>query len=491
MKKTTRSILRSTLVVMLMSIIPGCNPPPIYSPTDNPSTTRIAETPPPSVPLEPLSTLQPMSTSTVPNTRTISPPLETAQGPKLDGTASAHIIVPGEPGIAEGVILDVKSNVWANLKQVESGDDYLINLYERPFTQKSMTYTGEIDIKRAEITSDTNFFYINIEVSNPDPLTSTLNASYAVELDVDLDGRGEFIVWTYFPTSSNWTTNSVSVFSDTNNDVGHSNPLKSDAPWKDGNGFNNEIFSAKFFSDPDLAWTRVSPTNPQLVQIAFKRSMAVLNAFLWSVWADKELHNSYQMDYNDYYTLEEAGSPYINHINYPLQMLHSLDNTCRAAYGFKPTYKEGGICPPEKTIKSAPTNKPAPVQEPTQSNAIKTITPGTIPSDTATSQPTKPLPPPAMLPGTITGCIYLDTNRNGIWDGSDTKWPYKGVNVIISATPVAVGSDSCFSLSINAGEYVVSLNHPGYDSSTPDSYSISVNSGETRSVFFGLVRPPP
>jgi hypothetical protein len=489
MKEYLVLVGRVLLVSLLITILTGCNLLSLNTPEVNPPATQITDAMAPSLAITPISTLQPLFTFTPPNTRTPIPFVETTSSPEPGGTASPHQIIPNEPGNAEGVIQDVRSEIWANLNQVESGDDYNTNLYERPFTQKAMVYTGEVDIKRAEITSDANFFYVSIEVNNLDQTTNTLNGAYAVELDVDKDGRGEFIIWTFFPTSKNWTTNSVSVFIDTNNDVGHLLPLKSEAPWKDGNGYDNEIFSPKYYTDPDMAWSRISPSNPRIVQIAFKRSIAVFKAFLWGVWADKELHNSFQMDYNDHYTLEEAGSPYDNNEYFPIRLLHSLDNTCRAPYGFKPTFKEPGICPPDKMASSTPPIKPTSDLLSTQIVPVKPTTPVALATFVIPIKPTDTQPAPPLSPGIISGCVYGDYDANGVRDGSDSNWTYGGVSIDISGSAVSIGSDGCFSYTIDVGDYIVTLRHAGYNSSTPDSYSLGIGPGEVRTLFFGLVPP--
>jgi len=56
------------------------------------------------------------------------------------------------------------------------------------------------------------------------------------------------------------------------------------------------------------------------------------------------------LDYVDRFTVEEAGSPERSEKEYPLKALHSVDNACREAYGFKPNGEEPGLCPrPEPT----------------------------------------------------------------------------------------------------------------------------------------------
>ena len=79
---------------------------------------------------------------------------------------------------------------------------------------------------------------------------------------------------------------------------------------------------------------------------------------MWGVWADSGLKDPSQFNYNDRFTAAQAGSPVAGNQNYPINAIYAVDNTCRAAYGFKPTGYEPMLC---TTIAvAAPTNKSKP-----------------------------------------------------------------------------------------------------------------------------------
>ena len=69
------------------------------------------------------------------------------------------------------------------------------------------------------------------------------------------------------------------------------------------------------------------------------------------VWAADSLLEPGMIDLHDHYTLDEAGSPYQAHAEYPLAALNLVDNTCRETYGFDATTPIAGLCysPPEPT----------------------------------------------------------------------------------------------------------------------------------------------
>jgi hypothetical protein len=82
------------------------------------------------------------------------------------------------------------------------------------------------------------------------------------------------------------------------------------------------------------------------VQLAFKYS-AIGNTpkFLWNGVADGGVRRPDWFDYNDHFTLAEAGSPFPTQSDfYPLNALWGVDNTCRDAYGYAPQEAGQGSC---------------------------------------------------------------------------------------------------------------------------------------------------
>jgi hypothetical protein len=265
------------------------------------------------------------------------------QARSADATAQPTLdsrVLPTDPQYIEGEVEDTNSSKFASEKRVVSGDSYLSNFFERPFTRESMEYLPNIDIQYGYISSDDNFFIYTIVLAGVDTETNTLVGSYGVEMDIDADGRGDYSVWVKDPVSTTWTAENVRIFKDTNGDVGGKDKYISDAP-SQGNGYDLEIPN----TNAEVSFARVVPDNPAIVQIAVHR-VIVENPmeFLWGVWADNGLQNPGQFDYDDHYTYKEAGSPISGNKYYPLDAVHSCDNTCRQPYGFYPDYRIPNMC---------------------------------------------------------------------------------------------------------------------------------------------------
>ncbi len=97
---------------------------------------------------------------------------------------------------------------------------------------------------------------------------------------------------------------------------------------------------------------RIDPTNPAIVEFAFKNSLAG-PSFMWGVWADAGLKNPGMFNYNDRFTYAQAGSPIAGNPYYPIKAIYAADNTCRAAYGFTPIGDEPLLCPPNSQTSAA------------------------------------------------------------------------------------------------------------------------------------------
>jgi hypothetical protein len=246
-----------------------------------------------------------------------------------------------------------------------NSDSFQVNLYERPFTAEAMDYQAHLDIVRAEIDSDPIWIYVAIFVEGIPPEGS--EAAYGVEIDVDIDGRGDYFIAGQTPPSSDWTTNGARAYFDANGDVGGLSVLRGDAPSPGLDGYEDLLFDQGTGDDPDAAWVRRHPSNPNVIELAFKRSLIAEDAvFMWGVWADEGQREPGFLDYHDRFTLQQAGSPSISVPEYPLKELYSVDNTCRWGFGFEPVGNEPGVCfiPPTPTRTPVP-NTPPPTLTPT------------------------------------------------------------------------------------------------------------------------------
>ena len=274
-----------------------------------------------------------------------SPPTDTPIPPTAAPTETptvAHLMQPGEPQGVSASLQDISSAPLAAENRA-IGDNYMVNVYERPFTTPDMSYVGYVDLIYAEVYFSDPWVYVTMELAEALPVDAS--SVYAVELDLDQDGRGDKLITARVPAETFWTSEGVLVYLDSNGDVGGQAPLVAEEPGVGLDGYDLKIFDGGYGDDPDLAWIRRAPGNPNRVQIAFKGSLLDgATQYLWSVWAEGDLSRVEKFDYNDHFSLLEAGEPIKDSEYYPVQKLSVLDSTCRAAYGFTATGQEPGVC---------------------------------------------------------------------------------------------------------------------------------------------------
>jgi len=370
----------------------------------------------------------------------ITPPLNTA-APVI------HTIIPGEMQAIESTIDDVLYN----------SDNYAANLYERPYTEVQMVYRADLDLQKITLSSDNTFFYFALNVKDINSDTKTLVGNYGVELDVDRDGRGDYLLWVSQTPGSAWDTAGVTLFTDQNNDVGGPHPLLSDAPFK-GDGYETEVWPGKPMTDADGAWARIDPASATTIQIAVKRSLVGSPAsFLWNAWSDDQIKAPYLFDYNDSFTAVEAGSPVKSSAHYPLAKLALMDNTCRGAWGFTPTGNEPGIC--KKTV-IQPTKKPLPQM---------TLTPTPLMTFTSTNKPT-------VVITTEVPCVVQIGAQ--VTDGStwDPSWA-SGVTLCLNGSCQNPDSSGYVIWYMPPGIYTITASAPSYGI-TPASTDVKLGCGE-------------
>lgn len=238
---------------------------------------------------------------------------------------------------------DVESSDTAPEKRAPYGDSYSLNRLERPFTQ-DMIYIPDMDIASFGISEDSDWYFVSIELIGKNP-NNLPGIHFGVELDTNLDSFGDYLILAAPPYFEEWTAENVRIYTDTNRDTAGNSASRSDAPFS-GNGYDSLIHSLaeNVGSDPDLAWVRINAGPYATVQFAFKKSWAG-STFMYGVMADGGLKDVAHLDYVDYLTEQEAGSPVRSNTYYPLKALYAVDNTCFQAFGFKPTGYEVKICP--------------------------------------------------------------------------------------------------------------------------------------------------
>ncbi len=337
---------------------------------------------------------------------------------------------------------------------VTGGDDYVANLFERPFTQTDMVYRPDLDITKTEITSDSNFIYTNIILNGENP-NGGLPGIYGIEIDWDRDGRGDLLVIAQNPMMNDWSIDSVGVYKDSNNDVGGSSIMRPDTNYT-GDAYETVLLSSSVLDDPDLAWARYTPGDTPTVTLAFKKSLIEGGGtFVWGVWAADSLLTPDNLDLHDHISKADAGSPYPSHSDYPLAALNLVDNTCRETYGFDATSPIPGLC--------------------------------------YTPQPDNPSDQPGSQPGTISGIAFDDYNNNSVRDS--------GEPVTVYSVTISVHSDSCsnpalqttssksFSFSgLTPGAYCVKISGGG-PLNTANPQNVNLSSGGSAYVLFAFQSP--
>jgi hypothetical protein len=249
------------------------------------------------------------------------------------------VLQPGDPPAeAERTLEDSDASIKAEEKRVVSGDNYLNNLYERPFTSIDMEYQPDLNILTASIASDESFFYFTLTLDGADPVSGKLTGAYSIEFDRTQTGRGDLLVWVTDPTRE-WSMNGIKVYIDNSAVVGGLKPVAAEEGYQ-GKGYTETIA----LSGDEAAWARIDPDDPNAVQIAISRALIVSEEFIWGAWADGGIQDPSLFDYDDHFDQSEAGSAVKDDADYPIKALYSLDNTCRFSYGFETAGEVPGVC---------------------------------------------------------------------------------------------------------------------------------------------------
>ena len=368
-----------------------------------------------------------------------------------------HNARPGEfPGGRESGMTDPDSSSSAGQNRASRGENFSVNLFERPFSAEGMVYYPDLDIVYTTLNRSGDWIYVEITVQGT--RDGKLQGTYGVEVDLNLDGRGDWLILAS-EVKPEWSTDGVQVWKDSNRDVGDGIVLQSDPP-QAGNGYDEQVFDQGIGNDPDAAWARVDPSDPNSAQIAFKRGLINNDGeFIWGAWTDQGVANPGWYDYNDHFTHDEAGSPLSGLPQYPLKALAEVDNTCRWSVGFTLVGNEPGICP----VPATPTPTP-------------TLTPTTV-------------------PGTIFGLVYRDGNGDLVWQSGEVGIGGAGIRIRQGScgSPGAVvatassGGNGVFSVGgLAPGTYCVDVpTDPTSWTAKTNPTTISIGPGGYASVDFG------
>ncbi len=281
--------------------------------------------------------------------------------------AVEHIHVPSTAEGKPQVIHDQISQATAAQKQANGGDEFPRNRFERPFDQE-MGYLPYLDIVEADLVRNEDFFYFTIQTvesvsQSPEPPMT------GIELDLNLDGRGDYLLLARGPYTPEWGQDGVEVWQDTDDSVGSVTPVLNDNPTGSGNGYDTKIFEAGLGDDPDVAWVRLNPDDNTKIEFALLSTALFPKGqiFLWGAFTDGLIKDPGAFDYNDRFSREEAGSAWKADKDYPVKSLYAVDSTCRAPSGYESRGGEPGVCyiaPPPVEEKGAPPAPSAPSTKP-------------------------------------------------------------------------------------------------------------------------------
>jgi hypothetical protein len=291
-----------------------------------------------------------MPTDTVAPTVTLEMP---AENPQPTETLKPEVIHVMHPRYGDGkaqTIHDQVSDKTAEEQRAYGGDEFVNGRYERPFYAEEMVYIPAIDIVRADLFRDEDnvWAYATIQVVDLANVSPEEVISFGIEIDDDLDGRGDTFILAAMPESETWTTDGVQIWQDINQSVGSATEMKPDENGG-GDGYEVNIFDEGEGEDADLAWVRRSDNSENAIEIAFKLSLVPKTQdaylFLWGAWTFAGDAHLDWFDHHDMFTLEEAGSPIKENDAYPLKEFYGADNTCRGLSGMEPTGSLPGMCP--------------------------------------------------------------------------------------------------------------------------------------------------
>ena len=277
----------------------------------------------------------------------LSAVVDTATNPPPSEIPILHQVFPVNlPPSRSGHAGDNDSSVTANQKKSNGGDRFSFEQFERPFNANTMdVYFPNLDIIDTYVFQDNTWIYGTIKVVDRSA-ASVEPYRFAMQLDVQADGNGDWLILALNPSSTEWTTDGVQVYFDANSDVGNLTAMAADKGAPGGDGFEQLVFDQGIGDDPDAAWARVSSDNANTVEIAVKHSLLGNPvAYMANMWTGPGTLDPAMFDYSDHYTHEQAGAADPGFpLFYPIKTIYELDNSCRIAVGFQPTGDEPGLC---------------------------------------------------------------------------------------------------------------------------------------------------
>ena len=227
-------------------------------------------------------------------------------------------------------------------------DDWEINHFERPFNAISQDeYYPDLDIQYAYLGRDADWYYLRFALFDSQPGTEFLSGTYAMEMDLDGDGRGDLLVLVSEPgkeKGEKWSTQGVQIWADSNNDVGG---MKPDIPESEvtADGYDTLLFDQGTGDDPNGAWARVFMTESAYVELAFKNDYLEGDiAFKWWVWGGYGDYSPGLFELHDFYSHEQTGDTNEGMDFFPIKEVYALDSSCANMWGASPNPADPDFC---------------------------------------------------------------------------------------------------------------------------------------------------
>ena len=276
-------------------------------------------------------------------------PLDTPTPPPI-----VHEIIPGDPTFLDSqIITDCTVGMGVtpldvNVLLSEGCDIWERNKIERPFDGEiRKIYNQTSDISKAQFGYDETWIFAQVVTYlSPQYESVPLEGTYGVELDLNLDARGDILILVSKP-GSEWDVAGVQVWRDSNLDNGGEIPMAAEET-NPGDGYDELVFDQGLGEDPDLVWARISPEDPNIIQFAFKTELAgEKQQFSWLAWAGLIDLTPGNFEFVDTFGEDE---------------LYTLDNTCSWTFNvplqglpgqcgiYTEPPKEGQSCPGEPAL---------------------------------------------------------------------------------------------------------------------------------------------
>ncbi len=326
-----------------------------------------------------MTTPEPIKTD-APATEAPLPAVEQPTAAPTDAPAAAteapavvtitHLVTPGEPTFT----FDQKVTDCDTGERIRLGATTIVGTgcdvwdkakFERPAAASNAAYTPALDIISASMASSNAFMFGKVALYKDAAGAIPADLVVGFEIDTDIDSRGEFLILATGINSVKWTTDRVQVWQDKNEDVGGKKAHSPDGQQSDG--YETLLFDAGIGDDADLAWVRISPTEPSSIEFAFKTDLVPQSKiFAWWAWTSLGTIDPAKMELVD--LVKDASA-------------WNIDNTCAWIFNAKPTNLLTNICAfsyPTAVPTITPTPQPNACVEPNYPGYCKTLGPGWV-----------------------------------------------------------------------------------------------------------------